>query len=302
MGWSQTVRRELVHRAAVSEVLLTSISEAGPNCFVTGAQWPRAHVFYGPDRFGRHDSMLVPESLRQAGIAIAHSGYGVPFDRQFLMGDMWFAVSGGEGLTVGGRPTDVSLRVEFSHVRRADGALRRALVTMSVHRDQEPVASAAATMVCLEAAVYRKLRSRTGGVVGEPSAPVGLLPPVEPVLVGREQPADVVLGRSDGWVAGHSASWPLRFDASHPILFDHPVDHVPGMAQLEAFRQAAFALTTPSVGTPLMVQQCQAKFHQFAEMGEALWCSGERNEDGKVAVSIHRLGQAPLAEGQLSVE
>ena len=44
----QTVPRTLVHRAAVSEVLMTGLRVLGDASFRLGAHWPREHSFYSP--------------------------------------------------------------------------------------------------------------------------------------------------------------------------------------------------------------------------------------------------------------
>ncbi|MST34381.1 hypothetical protein GHK86_16845 [Acidimicrobiaceae bacterium USS-CC1] len=94
MSWSQTVPRELVHRAALSEVLLTDSDRVDDDEFVVGAQWPRAHSFYGPDIDGRHDPMLAAETLRRAGLLLGHRYYNVPSGHQFIMRHLGFMVDG----------------------------------------------------------------------------------------------------------------------------------------------------------------------------------------------------------------
>lgn len=67
-----TVPREYVHRAAVSEVLLTGWEAAAepagpdPDEFAVSAQWPRSHSFFTQSG-GYQDPMLLIESVRQIG-------------------------------------------------------------------------------------------------------------------------------------------------------------------------------------------------------------------------------------------
>ena len=73
-----TIDRPLVHRNAIAEVLLTDVRQLSAIEFAVAAQWPRSHRVYRPDRDGRHDPMLTLETIRQAGLALSHFGYGVP--------------------------------------------------------------------------------------------------------------------------------------------------------------------------------------------------------------------------------
>ncbi len=120
-------------------------------------------------------------------------------------------------------------------------------------------------------------------------------------LVGRHDPRDVVLGTpgeerpsgADGlnadWAYG---SWQLRIDRGHPVLFDHPVDHVPGMALLEAARQAAQALS-PARVLPVMVD---SKYYKYVELAAPCWITAtrapiRRAKDARVRVRAEQNGE-----------
>ena len=77
LSWTRTVDRALVHRDAIAEVLLTDVIQLSETEFVIGAQWPRSHRVYRPDTDGRHDPMLILETVRQTGLALSHVGFGV---------------------------------------------------------------------------------------------------------------------------------------------------------------------------------------------------------------------------------
>lgn len=79
LSWERTVDRALVHRDAIAEVLLTDIVQLDETSFEVAAQWSRSHRVYRPDRDGRHDPMLLLETVRQTGLALSHHGFGVPF-------------------------------------------------------------------------------------------------------------------------------------------------------------------------------------------------------------------------------
>jgi hypothetical protein len=82
--------------------------------------------------------------------------------------------------------------------------------------------------------------------------------PVAGDLVGRDRPADVVLAPAD-----LPGTWLLRVDPEHPIFFEHPTDHVPGMALLEAMRQAARCLLFPARMLPTGVHSSFSRFVEF---------------------------------------
>ncbi|MDH6117253.1 hypothetical protein ABH930_001762 [Kitasatospora sp. GAS204A] len=227
-----SVARRLVHRAAISEVLITGCRSVESDVITVGAQLPRAHSFYESIEGRWHDPMLVAEAIRQAGLVIAHQEFGVPFGHQFLMQDMTYDVDPG-GLLVGGLPADLVLSVETGEIVRRGYYIAGARLDVTIHRDGHWIGTGSARFDCVSPAVYSRMRALGGCEPAVPRPPA----PVPPVLVGRERASDVVLSPS-----GRADCWLLRADPSHPVLFDHPVDHAPGMLLAEAARQAATAL------------------------------------------------------------
>ncbi|MFD6811915.1 AfsA-related hotdog domain-containing protein [Streptomyces anthocyanicus] len=73
-GLSSALPREYVHKSAHSEVLLTGWKTEGPDTFTVTAQWPRTHAFYAPTD-GRHDPLLLAETVRQAAHHTAPDGH-----------------------------------------------------------------------------------------------------------------------------------------------------------------------------------------------------------------------------------
>ncbi|MFE6989647.1 AfsA-related hotdog domain-containing protein, partial [Streptomyces pharetrae] len=92
MTLTSTVPSELVHRAAVAEVLLTGWRRVDDSRFVMTAQWPRGHCFFTPVAGGYHDPLIGCETLRQIGLLLGHAEFGVPFGHQFLVRDIGLAV------------------------------------------------------------------------------------------------------------------------------------------------------------------------------------------------------------------
>ncbi|MFJ9079604.1 ScbA/BarX family gamma-butyrolactone biosynthesis protein [Streptomyces sp. NPDC102278] len=274
-GLTTTVPREYVHRAAVSEVLLTGWEPAtadpsalhpgarpgpggcsdGPDAFVVRSQWPRGHSLFSQTG-GYQDPMLLIESVRQIGALLSHAEFEVPFGHQFLMWDMSFATTK-DLLVAGPAPAEVELRTVCHDVVRRGRVLSGMRYDVTALVDGVPLATAGAAFSCTSPAVHRRLRgdrpTTTDRVPGRP---------IDPALVGRTAPTHVVLTEDPTAERDHH-QWELRVDSTHPIFFDHPVDHVPGMVLLEAARQAAHA----STGLPdALVISLDSTFARYAEL------------------------------------
>ncbi|WP_269855698.1 ScbA/BarX family gamma-butyrolactone biosynthesis protein [Streptomyces sp. RPT161] len=268
-----TVPRQYVHRAAISEVFLTGWETGDPDGFIVRGQWPRGHALFAP-RFGQQDPLLIAETIRQGGTLLAHTEYDVPLDHHFLMSSLEYT-SVHEALTAGPVPSEVEL-----HITCHDIAQRGKQVSMRyrvhVWLGQIRVAVASASYKTLSPHVYRRVRGE------RPVSNDAVLPPaVDPALVGRRDPRDVVLSGSES-----PHRWLLRADTSHPLFFDHPVDHVPGMLLLEAARQAAQAVMHP---VPVQALGMASTFSHYAELNTPCRIAaevGQRGQDGNTPVRV----------------
>lgn len=253
LSFSATVPRHLVHRRAVSEVLLTDWRRTGADAFVCAAQWSRSHSFYRV-RNGRHDPLLLAETIRQVGLLLCHEAYQVPPEHRFLMDRMTY-VADLDGLTAGAAPAEIVLAVRAQELRRRTRSASAVRLDVEFLRDDALIGRGAGWVRCIEPLLYKRIRS--------PQCPQRTLrrpPPVPPADVGLVEADDVVLGRC--WQPGE---WPLRILTEHPVLFDHPLDHVPGMLVLEGMRQASRA----ALGWPdAQLTTCDITFSRFIELGE----------------------------------
>ncbi|MEU2249811.1 ScbA/BarX family gamma-butyrolactone biosynthesis protein [Streptomyces sp. NPDC019224] len=253
-AFTTTVPRQYVHRAAISEVLLTGWRPAQePHTFVVGTQWPRGHALFAQSG-GYQDPMLFAESVRQVGALLAHAEYGVEFGDQFLMGSMHFAAPAPLFVATPA-PTEVELHVACHDIVQRGKRFAGMRYEVTAVVEGESLGSAGATMTCIRPSVYGRLR---GGRSTHCDRLPGL--PIDPALVGRTDARHVVLSEIS---RGAGDRWELRVDCGHPIFFDHPVDHVPGMVLLEAARQAAHAVT----GMPdTLVVALDSTFERYAEL------------------------------------
>ncbi|AXB46546.1 hypothetical protein A4R43_32240 [Amycolatopsis albispora] len=227
--FDQTIPRALVHRAAVSEVFLTDLCTLGDTEFQVGAQWPRGHSFFSLLRPDHHDPMLMAETIRQAGLLIAHSEFGVALDWKFIVHRQSFSL-GSDGLRLGARPAHIVLAVTSHDHKRRGKRIAGGRLEVGCYRDGERIGSGGAVWSAVSPSAYRRLRGERADVVTEVEPLAG----VSPASVGRDRVRDVALAPGT-----RDREWVLRVDQSHPVMFDHPVDHVPGMVTMEAARQAA---------------------------------------------------------------
>ncbi|WP_407842016.1 ScbA/BarX family gamma-butyrolactone biosynthesis protein (plasmid) [Streptomyces sp. DSM 116496] len=259
-----TVPREYVHRAAVSEVLLTGWTATGlsetdsPDTFEVRAQWPRSHSLFAQTG-GYQDPMLLIESVRQIGSLLAHAEFGVPFGHQFLMWDMSFTTTP-ELLVAGAAPTEVELRTVCHDIVRRGRGFGGMRYEVTALRDGKELAVGGAAFSCTSPAVHRRLRG------DRPTSTFRRTPaPINPADVGHASERHVVLAAPG---PGAANRWELRVDTAHPTFFDHPVDHVPGMVLLEAARQAAHA----STGMPgALLVGLESNFERYAEFDAPCW-------------------------------
>jgi len=292
--FDRTVDRALVHRSAVSEVLLTDWRSVGELDFIVGAQWPRGHSFYPPVAERWYDPVLMAETIRQAGLLLAHGAFGVPLGTHFLMGDISFDVDP-EVLVCNGRPADLSLMVTCDEVRRRGSTIAGMRIHVHVLRDGRSLGTGNGVLSCASAAAYHRLRGDRREKAR--AAQHGRLPlPVPPPLVGRDRSADVVLAPT-----ADPRTWEVRSDLRHPVLFDHEVDHLPGMVLVEAMRQAACLAT----GWPeLLVTALHSRFDRYVEFDRPCLVRAEAGPSAlggaPVRVVLEQDG-SPVADGRLLV-
>ncbi|MFB6890748.1 ScbA/BarX family gamma-butyrolactone biosynthesis protein [Kitasatospora sp. NPDC056327] len=237
-GWNglrfdRHLPREAVHKYADAEVLLTDAVRLGAARFAVAALWPRDHHLGRRSAGAAADPVLMAETVRQTAIHLAHRFHGSTYGHPFVLNDLAVDLDGALP-AVGPDGLDVGLDLQSPPAVLRPGRERFALegVAWAGHR---PVGRVRMRWEVLEPARYALIRRRSAEAAAEPeTAPASTVVP-EPRRVGQTADRDVLVAadpaRADRW-------W-LRPFEGHPVLFDHPVDHVPGMVLLEAFRQAA---------------------------------------------------------------
>jgi 2-oxo-3-(phosphooxy)propyl 3-oxoalkanoate synthase len=255
---TQSVPPGLIRRTNSTDVFVTHLGVLAENTFEVGVRWPGSHSFYRPVAPHLHDPLLFLESVREAGVLIAHAGYEIPKAFKFLTRDKRFRVDEPEGLrTNGSDPVDVTLVVTARDIQRRAKSFAGMLFDAECYRDGVRIGSAAYRWSCVSAAGYARLRGQYRDAV--PEAPTDTSP-VPHDLVGRCASIDVMLAETAG-----RNTWLLRVDPEHGVIYDHPMDHVPGNAIIEAGRQAALLVTNRPDAIPV---GGELEFHHYIEFDQ----------------------------------
>ncbi|MFF3909993.1 ScbA/BarX family gamma-butyrolactone biosynthesis protein [Streptomyces sp. NPDC001848] len=270
------VPRRSVHKSAAGEVLLSDAVRLGDERFAVAASWHRDHFLA---HLGGHasDPVLLAETVRQAAIYLSHRFHGVPYGHPFVLGGL--AVDLDEPLP-GMVSGPLALRLEASCRRREERGRVALGLDVVVHTEDRPLGRARVHWSVMEARRYAVLRKR--GAVDRDSVPVlddaGIVA-LPPASVGQRYDRDVLLAADAERLEG----WWLRLDHGHPVLFDHPSDHIPGMALVEAFRQAARAAVADHGPDPLGAQRrlesLSVTFSSFGELDLPVFLTAEPADD-----------------------
>ncbi|WSU11601.1 A-factor biosynthesis protein [Streptomyces sp. NBC_01116] len=228
-------------------VLVTNWGQIGPDLFAVSVRWPPLSCSLP------YDPRLVAQTVRQCGLTLAHAEYGVPLSHQTLLNSLEFALSP-ELRASPARTTPLRVLVD---VTRAGRALH---MRFRILHGEVTVARAEAEFGWVSPAVYRRLRGEHATV----DWGVWPLPaPVAPSLLGRRSETEVAIAATE-----RPRRWQLRNDVRDLHLFDHPVDHVPGLALLEAADQVARAVLGPD---PVMPSRVSVSYLHYVEFDEPCW-------------------------------
>jgi hypothetical protein len=275
--FTRKLPKDLVHRSAVAEVFLTDAESRGDDEMVLAARFPRRHAFYddvlGPGR--RLDPFLLLEACRQGIFVVAHRHLGVRLGHKFLLRAVEFEVQDPSALTRPEGPADAVITSRIERRFRTGAGIRGLRLAFTLVLGDREALRARIDYSWMTPEEWAGLRSGQRGALGLPAVPVALRGPhVDPALVGRRARANTVISpprtAEDGT---HTAR--LVAETTHPTLYDHWVDHVPGMLELEAFRQLALraAVSAGTVRTPSPLPVAlSAHFRRFAEMDLPLEC------------------------------
>ncbi|WP_327312788.1 ScbA/BarX family gamma-butyrolactone biosynthesis protein [Streptomyces sp. NBC_01235] len=283
------VPRALVHKAADREVLLSAVRPLGGDRFAVLARWPHDHLLHHRAADGTRDSLIVVETMRQAGICLSHRFHGVPADHAFVLHGFDFHLDA--PLRDSGDGADVLFDVVL---RRVPGSPRRFRLTAEADLlvGGRTVGRASMRWDALPPAQYALVRSRSAAA----AAPFDVTDltvearALSPAAVGRDRDDAVLLAS----LGDASAGWQLRADTGHPALFDHGSDHVPGMVIVEGFRQAVLVRAAEDIGGAWAINSLQTSFLSFGELGQPVTITAEPESAGAYLLAA-RQGARTLA-------
>ena len=205
-NYSQTIRRELVHKRAVAEVLVTSMgNQAGT--WVVHTQMPRVHSFH-TDGLGRqcayYDPLLVMEAFRQGCIAGSHLFYDVPLDARHTVRYYELSVVDLAQLKCGPETLDLELNILVQKEFRRDGqgAVHGLEVQAVAAREGTKAMELAAAFGWMSLEKWEKFRTGSSWDPGPQPSPadprtVGRIPshrfrPAFPIFTSRDSSFETV--------------------------------------------------------------------------------------------------------------
>lgn len=160
-----TVPRELVHRVAVAEVLLTGWTRTDTDRFTITAQWPRSHRLHVSPDGSAYEPLLVAETVRQCGALLAHAAYEVPLGHQFVLRELRVDTRP-EHLAVGAAPAEPVIDITVGEVRRRAGRPAALRYDAVVRLGGERIATGGIAVTWTNESVYRRLRGGRTADVG----------------------------------------------------------------------------------------------------------------------------------------
>jgi 3-hydroxymyristoyl/3-hydroxydecanoyl-(acyl carrier protein) dehydratase len=270
----QTVRRSLVHKRSLENVLLTEVRACGDDRFLCAGRVPTAHRFFNDaGRTPHRDILFYTELGRQASLAISHASLNVSAEDMFVFEGSQAAVTDAAWKTpCHSAPDLVVVEVRIREMtRRRNDALSRVVADHRMWIGEAQVFQGTGAWTMQPAALFHRLRrmspTRTAGARSDGSQ----FAVTHTADRGRPEDAgNVVISRPESIDNGTAYTSSLVVDYRHPYFFDHPCDHIPGMLLLEGCAQVALAAFSESTSIPpgtFGVGAYDVNFAQFVECG-----------------------------------
>ncbi len=302
-SYTTTVSKELVHRAAVSEVFLTDVNKLGYERFITGAHLPRTHSYYNdiPSEEKYYDNILLLEVCRQSSIIITHHYYEIPLSAKFIFNEAKFTINNFHALRVKETASNVLTEVNVISEDKRNNKLIGLTFEMKVYIDGLLCATKLMDITWLEAALWKKIRRKPikdaealyeKNSVDTPTT----LKLEESELVGRGKSDNVVIYKPEK-AEEDKTRFKIFVNEYHPAIFDHPLDHIPGMLIIESFRQSSIKFLLDNYRLKhddIYMKVINIDFVKFAELLIDTYCYienvcvDERTNDIKMVLSVRQ--------------
>ena len=280
-SWTPVDRR-LVHKTAASEVLATGVVSVSCDLVAVASRWPDGHHLFDRRPGTPGHVLLLVETIRQAGLCLAHHHLAVPVGEQFV----FHRIRARLAVPVAGpalppEPTTTLLQPTLRH--RA-GRPSAAELAVEIWRGPTLWATASAGFSWLGRPVFDRLRA-----AGRAAATAtGLIP----------CPRDGTLAEQDDTVVRR---FPVGVDRGDPTFFDHEVDHLPGMLLIDAALRAAAADGRGAGARPAGVDLA---FDRFAELDVPTWALTEPApaDDGPATTVVLAQQHGVVASGRVLLD
>lgn len=297
LSYQRSMDRVLVHRRAVMEVFATDATRLGDETFAVAVQAPRAHSYYNDhtQRPALLDPLFLLEAARQAVTVVAHQWLGVSYDTSFLISDWTTEFTDLPALRArADAPDELVIEITTRDLKRRGTRLLAATLECVYVVGGRRAGTSAIVAGYLSRDGYTAHREKSRGNVppsssGMPHTRVGTT--VAPALVGRERAENVVLcdvERPGGALALRAT---LDVPVWHPAMYDHPLDHVPAMALMEAARQAA-VLAAGAPAERRYARAFGATFRRFVELDSPVTVSVSLSGDARCTVDFLQDGES----------
>lgn len=231
LGFDQLVPPMTVNRRSAREVFVTDHARVGPDEYAIAVRVAHDHPLWSDQRAPWHDPVAMTEAFRQAFVVVRNQYLDVPRGTPSAVQQVTLAVPELDAFRAdGSTPLQGVIKVR---VTKSDGMFDIA---------GDFVIGSARTLTLSFGSIlfpresYREIRDyqRSRRFVDTDAAPDAK--PVDPELVGRRDPANVVIGAGR---AERPHRFPLLVDRTHPSFFDRDYDHIPASLLIEAMRQSA---------------------------------------------------------------
>lgn len=278
----QTIPRQLVHKSGIAEVFISDWARIDERRILLAGELPRAHYYYDDVPAELHyELMPVCELCRQACFVTAHSCFGAPLDRKFILRTIEVEMQPRLADSVASlAPRCVTVACDIEQVWRKEGAVTGLSWRFEVSASaQDPIAVVRMSMSWMDPEAWEELRRESRQELGLPRQPgprVALDAQQHPSQVGRGSARNVVIGlleERDGCLSA-----PVSIDSGHAPMFEHFHDHVPGMLELEAARQVGIAAVARAIDVSparVVVDRATMNFRRFGELDLSIDCAVE---------------------------
>lgn len=280
--WSP-IGQHLVHKVAAAEVLVTDFAPVTPTLAAVAARWPAGHPRYDRRTGTAGHLLLVVETIRQAGLCLAHLQLGVPVGEQFIFHRIAVRLAAPVAALGGTAPDRTVTTVEPTPRYRA-GRPTGATLAVEIRHGGILWATAEADYSSVPRRVYDRLRASARNQAVADG--------------GRLVPSPRDAGPAGRTAAGVERSRVL-VDLADPTFFDHEVDHLPGMLLIDA----ALAAAAARAGGGTALAGVDVTFDRFAELDRPTWVRTEpapENGEQALAVTVEQ-GSGPVARGRVIV-